>query len=231
VTGVAGPDADARRPGPPAAGASSPKRYDLLVFDFDGVLADSFPFFLRVHDDLAREHGFRAIAAGEVEAMRALPTREIVARSGLPLWKLPVVARAFTTAMRAAGDVPMFAGIADVLPALARGATLALVTSNTRANVRQVLGPTLLSLFAHVDCGASMFGKATRLRRLLKATATPPANAIYLGDQVADGDAAREAGIDFGAVDWGYAAPAALAACAPVERFADVADLRRLVAR
>ena len=45
-------------------------RYDLLVFDFDGVLADSFPFFLRVHDDLAQAHGFRPIAADEIEAMR-----------------------------------------------------------------------------------------------------------------------------------------------------------------
>ena len=33
----------------------------LVIFDFDGTLADSFPFFLRVFNQLADEHGFHAV--------------------------------------------------------------------------------------------------------------------------------------------------------------------------
>ena len=42
------------------------------------------------------------------------------------------------------------------------GIALAIVSSNTEANVRHVLGPCA-SRFRHYACGASMFGKAKRL--------------------------------------------------------------------
>ena len=202
--------------------------YKLLIFDLDGTLADSFPFFLRVHDELARRHGFRPVGGDDVADLRRLTTREMMARSGMPSWRLPLVARDFVAAMKAADAVRPFPGVADVLPRLAAGATLALVTSNSRDVAAQVLGPALMALFAHVDGGASIFGKARRLRRLLATAGVPAGDAIYIGDQVADGDAARDAGIAFGAVDWGYAAAETLAACNPARRFHHVADLATL---
>jgi phosphoglycolate phosphatase-like HAD superfamily hydrolase len=36
-------------------------RYDLIILDLDGTLADSFPFFTSVHNQLAERHGFRRI--------------------------------------------------------------------------------------------------------------------------------------------------------------------------
>ena len=35
--------------------------YRLAIFDFDGTLADSFPFFLSVFNTIADRHGFRRI--------------------------------------------------------------------------------------------------------------------------------------------------------------------------
>ena len=203
--------------------------YSLLIFDLDGTLADSFPFFLRVHDELAHRHGFRAIGDDDVEPLRRLTSREMLARSGLPAWRLPLVGRDFIAAMKQADDVRPFPGVADVLPRLALRATLALVTSNSRDVAAQVLGPDLMALFAHIDDGASIFGKARRLRRVLAATGVPARDAIYIGDQVADAEGARGAGLAFGAVDWGYAAPETLAACRPAHRFNTVADLHQLV--
>ena len=124
--------------------------YTLLIFDLDGTLADSFPFFLRVHDELARRHGFRAIGDDDVEPLRRLTTRQMLARSGLPAWRLPLVGRDFVAAMKQADDVRPFPGVADVLPRLAQRATLALVTSNSREVATQVLGAELMALFAHV---------------------------------------------------------------------------------
>ena len=202
-----------------------PRPYDLAVFDFDGTLADSFPFFAGVHNALARKHGFAEVAAHELDALRGLPTRELAARSGLPAWKLPIVARDFIAQMQAAEAVPLFDGVAESLHAAhARGLRLALVTSNARANVERVLGAPLAGLFDPVDCGASMFGKATRLRRVLRRRSVPPARAIYIGDQTADAEAARAAGMDFGAVAWGYATAAALDATGPARRFMSPID-------
>jgi len=46
--------------------------YSLIIFDFDGTLADSFPWFLRNVNDVADRFGFRRIAHGDVESLRRL---------------------------------------------------------------------------------------------------------------------------------------------------------------
>jgi phosphoglycolate phosphatase len=46
-----------------------------------------------------------------------------------------------------------------------------------------------------------------------------------VGDQSNDGEAARDAGVAFGAVDWGYASADSLARYSPALRFRSVADL------
>ena len=194
--------------------------YRLAIFDFDGTLADSFPFFLEVHNVLARKHGFAEVASHEVAALRALPTRDLAARAGLPAWRLPVVARDFIRHMHQSAPVPLFDGVVTALRGLHQaGVRLAIITSNSRANVERVLGPDLLLTCAHVDCGASIFGKAARLRRVLRTWAIAPRDSLYIGDQTADAEAARAAGMDFGAVHWGYATPAALTAMQPAHAF------------
>jgi phosphoglycolate phosphatase len=50
-----------------------------------------------------------------------------------------------------------------------------------------------------------LFGKPAHLRRVLKASGVSAAEALYIGDEVRDADAARAVGCGFGAVSWGYA--------------------------
>jgi len=204
--------------------------YQLALFDFDGTLADSFPFFISVQNQLAARHGFREIAPDQIEACRHLTPQQLMRRAGLSRWKLPFLASSFVELMRdAGGSIALFDGVADVLMDLhARGVVLALVTSNSEANARRILGERLAGLFAHIDAGASMFGKRPRIVRVLKASQVPAARAIYVGDQTSDGEAARKAGVAFGAVSWGYATGEALQQCAPQEVFESVGDLRRI---
>ena len=205
-------------------------RYELAVFDLDGTLADSFPFFVSVQNTLARRHGFAEIHPDDVERLRALSPRELMRHVGLPRWKLPFVARGFMQLMRERAEpVPLFDGIADAMDRLhAQGVTLAVVTSNAVDNARGALGEAHFSRLRHVECGASMFGKARRLRRVLKATGIAADRAIYVGDQIPDGEAARAAGMAFGAVAWGYASREGLARCEPREWFETPADLVRI---
>ena len=83
-------------------------------------------------------------------------------------------------------------------------------------------------LFSHFDCGASLFGKAAKFRRVVQRAGVKPSQAIAIGDEVRDIEAARAAGIACGAVTWGYAAPEALRALGPdlvFDRMEDVAVL------
>ncbi|KFN50475.1 HAD hydrolase-like protein [Arenimonas composti] len=201
-------------------------KYLLAIFDLDGTLADSFPFFLSAQHRLADKYGFARIAADEVEAARRKPVSQLIRESGLPVWKLARVAADFRTMMRDADGIAPFPGVPDMLAALQQaGIVLALVTSNSRENARRVLGERDFSRFTHVDCGMSILGKRPRLRRLVRAAGVSPRQAIYIGDQDSDGDAARGEGLAFGAVGWGYAAPEILRAGGPDHEFATVADI------
>lgn len=184
--------------------------YDLIIFDLDGTLADSFPFFVSVHNRLADRHRFRRIEPEEIASLRELSAREVMRHVGLPRWKLPLVARSFMQLMREA-DVRLFDGVGEALESLhRRGAAIALVSSNASENCRRILGEEHWRRLAHIECGASIFGKRRRIVRVLRATGTSPRRAIYVGDQVTDGQAARAASVDFGAVAWGYGAAQSL---------------------
>jgi phosphoglycolate phosphatase len=115
--------------------------------------------------------------------------------------------------------VALFPGAEAMLERLASGGiTLAMVSSDSEANVRATLGSSA-SLVAHFACEASLFGKPAHLRRVLKLSGIAAREAIYIGDEVRDAEAARKAGLAFGAVTWGFAAHEALAAQLPAALF------------
>lgn len=190
--------------------------YRLIGFDFDGTIADSLDFFHSSVGEVARAHRFREPDPGELETIRSLGSREILARFGIPLWKLPGIVRDFHRLMAARVDrVTVFEGMREALAGLhVRGVTLALVTTNSEANVRAILGDECCALFDHLDCGSAMFGKASRLRRIARRAGVRSLP-LYVGDELRDAEAAREAGFAFAAVGWGYTRLAALEAARP----------------
>src|SRR5688572_869194 len=203
-------------------------KYPLVIFDFDGTLADSFPFFLQAQRTLAQRHGLQAVDAARVEALRRLGTRDVMREMQCPAWKLPIVAADFIRTMRDAPPVPPFPGIAQALLQLRDGGVrLGSLTSNSIENVRRVLGEELAEAIELFDGGAHMLGKHRRLTRLLERSGGTRERAIYVGDQLSDGEAARRAGMAFGAVGWGYAHADALRAARPEEFFETVAELGR----
>ncbi len=182
-------------------------RARLAIFDFDGTLADTWPWFLRILDDTAVRFGFRRVDAREAQRLRGCGGREIIRALEVPWRKIPSIATYMR--QRAAAEVEqlvLFPGAAAMLRAVAgAGATVAIVSSNTEETIRHVLGPELVARIAIFECGASMFGKPAKLRKALRRSGMPRADAIAIGDEERDIDAAREVGIASGAVAWGYA--------------------------
>ena len=67
--------------------------YRLAIFDLDGTLADSFPWFLPIVNSVADKHRFRRIDAGEIEDLRGKGTREVIRHLQVPMWRIPLIAR------------------------------------------------------------------------------------------------------------------------------------------
>ena len=202
--------------------------YPLVIFALDGTLADSFPWFLRNVNGVADRFSFRRIPDQDIEALRGLGSREILRRLEIPFWKLPGIARHMRR-LKAEhlADIALFPEVDTMLRALAdAGLRLALVSSDHEANARRQLGEAA-AFFSHFACGASMFGKPKKFRNVLKRAAVGAAQAIAIGDEIRDIEAARAAGIACAAVTWGYAAPDALRALGPDLVFDRMEDIAR----
>ena len=208
-----------------------PNRPDsLVILDLDGTLVDSLPWFLRVVNDVARDFSFKPVATEDIARLRHAGTRDILTHLDLPLWKVPRVAAHMRRMKRAhLGELPLFPGVPEMLDTLhARGKQLALVSSDSEANARLQLGAHA-SHFSDFACGASLFGKAAKFRRVVKRAGLEPSQVIAIGDELRDMDAARAAGIAFGGVAWGYADPAALRTRKPQAWFDTIADIPRIL--
>lgn len=191
--------------------------YRLAILDFDGTLADSAGWFRCVINDVAREFGFRTVSDEDFARLRGQDNRAIVRHLGVPAWKLPLIARHMRgLARREAHRIRPFDGAIDALRGLkASGAVVAIVSSNDADTIRRILGPEGVACVDRIEGGASLFGKAAKFRRVLRATGIPPAEALAIGDEVRDIEAAAAAGIDSAAVAWGYADPELLRARGP----------------
>lgn len=202
-------------------------RYKLVVFDFDGTLADSAPWFRGVLNQLAERHGFRKVSEAEIDMLRGRTNREIVRHLGVRFWRLPFIARDARARSAAAADgIPLFADVPDLLRDLAAaGVAVAIVSSNSEATIRRILGPSAARVHQY-DCGVSLFGKARTLDRVRRRSGLAHADVLCIGDEVRDIDAARQAGLASGAVLWGYANEAALAAARPTFLFPSVESIR-----
>ena len=205
-------------------------KYRLAIFDFDGTLADSFPFFVRVINQLAEQHRYKKVDLDLVPTYRQCSPRQLMEQVGLPAWKLPFVVKSFTSLMRQnAASISLFEEVDDLLPYLAnRDMTLAIVSSNSYENVSRILGPANTKLITQFECGVSIFGKPMRIQRVLRKTGIPCHEAISIGDQVTDLETARKVNIDFGAVSWGYGAIESLRAHSPEEEFDCVSAIKRI---
>ena len=207
-------------------------RYRLVIFDFDGTLADSLPWFRASFDDMVARFNLSPVPAEEIEGLRGMSAREIMARLNVSMWQLPaIVSDMRQRKLAAASEISLFENIPAMLAELRdRGIKIAIVSSDSEASVRQVLGPTT-RLITRFDCGAAMFGKHWKFRRVARRLGIKPAETICIGDELRDIEAAKAAEMDSGAVAWGYALASALQAAGPTHLFNSIEEMTERLAK
>lgn len=207
--------------------AVMPPRYPLVIFDFDGTLANTEAWFLGIANDLALTFGFRQVDDGEIAMLRGRTSKEVIKYLGIPSWKLPRIARHIHRQLAANVDaVVLFPGVREMVADLRRaGVRLAIVSSNSESNVRAILGPDLTAQFECFECGSSLFGKARRYKAVRKGAGMKKRDVLSVGDETRDITAAKKEEIACGAVLWGAANRDILSAMEPDMLFSSPAEV------
>lgn len=200
--------------------------YRLLIFDFDGTLADSFSWFLGALDELAPRHRFRPVHPKRIDYLRGLDARGVMRELNVAWWRLPLIARdCRKMAAQHSANLTLFTGATELLCDLkSAGLQLAVVSTNAETNVRAVLGAHA-DLIDNYDCGGGLFRKRLAIKRVLRRSRAPAAQALYIGDEIRDYHAATSAGVDFGAACWGFTKAQALQALNARYCFAEIGEI------
>jgi len=200
--------------------------YKLVVWDFDGTLADSLPAAVGIFNRLAPEMGFRPL--DDVTAARGMSMRQLLRRQGISLWRLPrLVRRYHDAAAEGADQLKLAAGLPAALAAVAgSGARLGVLSSNREDNIRRCLRANgAEGHFAFVVGYPRLFGKAKALKRILRAERLTRSDVLYVGDELRDVEAAKRAGVRVAAVTWGFHTEALLRSGEPDFVVRDARDL------
>jgi HAD superfamily hydrolase (TIGR01509 family) len=190
----------------------------VLIFDFDGTIADSFDTVLGIANRLADEFGYSPTSPETAEHLKDLSSREIIRQSQVAFWQIPFLLKRLRSELRhEIRHLHLIPGMQAALQELhQQGHHLGIVTSNSQENVAAFLEIHGLSaLFDFIGSGLTVFGKARVIRATLRHYQIDPATVIYVGDETRDIEAARKIGVPAIAVSWGYNSSQALASHHP----------------
>jgi phosphoglycolate phosphatase len=203
----------------------------VAIFDFDGTIADSLELVVAEYNRIAPRFRVKPLEPAELPRLRKLKPRAVMQEHGISLWKLPWLVSSMRAAMHAHVEgLEPHLGMPKALRALSKaGCRCTILSTNSSANIARFLARHDLQLFEHIAGGASVFGKARALKRLVRRARFDASQVYYIGDETRDVDAATAAGLRSIAVTWGYADRDALACHSPTLIVDRPADLFRLL--
>lgn len=179
----------------------------IVIFDFDGTIADTMTTFLSIYNDLAPRYGCTPVDLKDVPSLRGTRPQEKMRQYGITFWKLPFLARAVRNEFRKRAPIASaHNGVAEALQKLKdSGHTLGVLTSNSKDSVQTFLNQQGLGdIFEFVVAHKNMFGKHKALKRIMKERGFAADDTAYVGDETRDMEAAKRAGVMGVAVTWGF---------------------------
>ncbi len=185
----------------------------VVIFDFDGTLADSIGLAIRLYNQHAEHFGADQVTEDELpglrKAVRDLGYAKAMKLKNIRLSRLPAMVLTIGKEMRShMAEVKPYGGIVQALETLkAKGYRLGVLTSNQEHLVREFLETHQYPLFDFIVSEKTLFGKDKALKRIIKKFALDKRGVVYVGDETRDTTACAKASIDVIGVSWGVAGP------------------------
>jgi HAD superfamily hydrolase (TIGR01662 family) len=178
----------------------------IIIFDFDGTLADSFDDVIAVFNELAQEYKLSEIKPEDIPKLKNISSRGILKKFKFPAWRLPFLLKKGRRLFNARiSSINLFPGIKETLAELkSRGCTLGILSSNSEENIKNFLDRNQANLFDFVYTASNLFGKDKALKKIIRKHQYNAADVIYVGDETRDIEAAKKCGVKVIAVSWGF---------------------------
>jgi phosphoglycolate phosphatase len=210
------------------------KRFDLLVFDWDGTLIDSAGAIVACMQAAARDVGVRVPDDERASHVIGLGLHDALSHAvpGLSGTQYAEFVERYRVHFLARdAQLPLFPGTREMLAALrARGHTLAIATGKSRVGLARALGQVgLADVFAATRCADQCEPKPhpAMLFQLMEELDGAPESTLMIGDTSHDLQMAAAAGVPAVAVAYGAHPREALSALTPLALVESAEELAR----
>lgn len=202
------------------------KQYDLIVWDWDGTLADSTGMITRAVVKAAEQAGLPPLTPEAASSIIGLGLRESIETlyPGISDEQARVLATNYNINYFASeSEILLFDGAADTIKALSRrGFKLAVATGKSRRGLNLALEHTQLRNYFHATKTVDeCFSKPhpQMLDELMDHLVVLPERTLMIGDTSYDLEMAKNAGVDAVGVTYGAQKPDVWQGLNPVQQF------------
>lgn len=210
-----------------------PRRFDLVVFDWDGTLFDSTALIVRCMQAAARDLGLAEPSDERAAYVIGLGLHDALAHAmpGLPAERYPELGRRYRHHyLGAQHELSLFAGTLEMLRLLkARNHWLAVATGKSRQGLDEALATAQLKgLFDATRTADETASKPhpLMLQELMRELGAEPERTVMIGDTTHDLQLARNAGVASVGVSYGAHEPEAFANFGPLAVAHSTAELQ-----
>lgn len=187
----------------------------VLIFDFDGTIADSIETITRIYNGLAIQYGFKVLDKEEIKKIRGMTPWRILMdlrTTWVSIFKIPFLIRKIEYKLaEEIGLLKPFPGIKEVVKKLrVSGFKMGIITSDLEKIVKKFLKANNMEDFDFIFSSGRIFNKDRLIKRFLNENNLDGENIYYIGDEIRDIQAAKSSGVKSIAVTWGFATKEAL---------------------
>jgi len=214
------------------------RKFDLLVFDWDGTLMDSAAAIVTALQAACTDLGLPVPDDQRAKYIIGLGLHDALSYllPEVDTGRYPTIVESYRRHfMRLDGDTRLFPGAADAVVELHRaGLRLAIATGKSRRGLARALAATGLAPYFHATrCADEGHAKPHpgMLRALMEELAVPEHRTLMIGDTTHDMEMARAAGVACLGVAYGAHPREALLDCSPLACLLSVEELRGWLAR
>jgi phosphoglycolate phosphatase len=223
----------------PAGGPERSRRFELVVFDWDGTLSDSLGHIVDSMQAAIRALGLAPRAESQIRGMIGLGLEQVTARLypelGARNRRALEEKYRYCFTSRPGPAIPLYPGVADTIAELhAGGYLIAVATGKSRRGLDRALRESGLDIYVHASrCADETFSKPhpQMLRELMDYLDIEASRTLMIGDTEHDLQMALNAGVAAAAVSHGAQEAARLLEFAPLVCFSGLPELPDWLAR
>lgn len=201
----------------------------LIMFDFDGTIADSSHLTFQIYEKLSESFGLKSFTEAEIIELKALSIQEKLKRHQISIFQVPRLARKTRKIVsELMTDIKPFDEMKEVMSSLIdQGHDVGIVSSNSKKNILKFLEHYEFPIPKEIFGKASFFGKRKYLKKMKRRFKSE--RAFYIGDEMRDVLACEKLDIQMIAVAWGFDDEALLLSGKPDFIISNPKDILKIV--